>query len=46
MRIDCGAGYRLYYVQKGKAIYLILNGGDKSTQQRDIDKALKMAEFY
>lgn len=39
MRIDTGKGYRIYYAQKGEIIYILLHGGDKSTQQTDIDKA-------
>ncbi|MBN6074037.1 type II toxin-antitoxin system RelE/ParE family toxin [Aggregatibacter actinomycetemcomitans] len=39
MRITTGAGYRVYYAQKGDVIYLLLNGGNKSTQQADIEKA-------
>ena len=39
MRIDTGKGYRLYYVQQGDVIYILLHGGDKSTQQTDIEKA-------
>lgn len=43
MRIDIGAGYRVYYVRIGDVVYLLLAGGDKSTQQRDIRHAIKMA---
>lgn len=39
MRIFYGPGYRLYYTRKGDAIILLINGGDKSTQDRDIKKA-------
>ena len=39
MRIFYGPGYRLYYAKRGKVIILLLNGGDKSTQSRDIKKA-------
>lgn len=39
MRITTGKGYRIYYMQVGNIIYLIISGGDKSTQQKDIDKA-------
>ncbi|MDH2997544.1 hypothetical protein A1D22_07395 [Pasteurellaceae bacterium LFhippo2] len=39
MRITVGAGYRIYYAQQGVVIYLLINGGDKSTQQKDIEKA-------
>ncbi len=43
MRIHTGPGYRLYYTQRGAVMYWLLMGGDKSTQQRDIRSALKMA---
>ncbi|WP_159990704.1 type II toxin-antitoxin system RelE/ParE family toxin [Pelistega ratti] len=36
MKIDVGAGYRLYYGQEGKYIYLMFWGGNKSTQEKDI----------
>lgn len=39
MRLSTGAGYRIYYAQRGDIIYILLNGGDKSTQQEDINKA-------
>ncbi|MCB4228263.1 type II toxin-antitoxin system RelE/ParE family toxin [Mannheimia haemolytica] len=39
MRIATGAGYRIYYAQQGNVIYILLHGGDKSTQQADIEKA-------
>ena len=43
MRIHVGPGYRLYYMQRGAVVYLLLLGGDKSSRQRDIKSALKMA---
>ncbi len=43
MRIHSGPGYRLYYTQRGAVVYLLLIGGDKSTQQRDIKSAQKSA---
>lgn len=43
LRIDYGPGYRLYLMQSGLELHLLLCGGDKSTQKRDIKKALKMA---
>lgn len=43
MRIDYGAGYRVYYKQTGKTIILILCGGDKSTQVKDIKRAREIA---
>ena len=39
MRIHYGPGYRLYFAQKGATIYLLLLGGEKSTQSRDIIRA-------
>lgn len=44
MRIDMGPGYRLYYTMCGDEIIILLVGGDKSTQQRDIVKAIEMAK--
>ena len=43
MRIDTGPGYRVYYVERDSTLTLLLIGGDKSTQQRDIDKAIQLA---
>ena len=42
MRVDVGPGYRVYYVQRGKLIYLLLIGGDKKSQRRDIALAKRM----
>lgn len=39
LRIDCGAGYRVYYCFEGTKIVLLLCAGDKRTQTRDIEKA-------
>ncbi|MGH9945771.1 MAG: type II toxin-antitoxin system RelE/ParE family toxin [Pyrinomonadaceae bacterium] len=36
MRIHVGPGYRLYFCRKGKVVYVLLCGGDKSSQKRDI----------
>ena len=36
MRVHFGPGYRLYFTRRGKGVYLLLCGGDKSTQKRDI----------
>jgi putative addiction module killer protein len=44
MRIDYGPGYRIYYVHRGAQIVILLCGGDKRTQQRDIKRAQKLAE--
>jgi putative addiction module killer protein len=43
MRIHTGPGYRLYYMQYRSVVYLLLSGGDKSTQKRDIKRAIRMA---
>ena len=39
LKIDYGPGYRVYYAMSGKRIVLLLIGGDKSTQSRDIEAA-------
>ncbi len=39
MRIHFGPGYRIYYAQSGASIYLLLVGGDKKSQRRDISRA-------
>ena len=43
MRIHCGPGYRVYYTRKGEVFYLLLVGGDKTTQTLDIKRAKQMA---
>lgn len=42
MRIDVGAGYRLYYTRRGDILVILLVGGDKSTQDKDIRRAQAM----
>jgi putative addiction module killer protein len=42
MRINFGPGYRVYYTRRAQLVYLLLVGGDKSTQKRDIQQALEM----
>jgi putative addiction module killer protein len=44
MRMSCGPGYRVYYVQRGETLIVLLAGGDKSTQDTDIKTALALAE--
>jgi len=39
MRVDFGPGYRIYYTRRGEIVYLLLVGGDKSTQAKDILRA-------
>ena len=43
MRIHFGPGYRIYCKRRGPHVYLLLVGGDKGTQKRDIQAALEMA---
>jgi len=43
MRVHVGPGYRAYYTRRAKVVYLLLLGGDKSTQKRDIKRAIEMA---
>jgi putative addiction module killer protein len=40
LRIDVGAGYRVYYAQVGDMIILLTSGGDKKSQSRDIERAV------
>lgn len=44
LRIDYGSGYRLYFVKRGNEIVILLCGGDKTTQSKDIKKAVEMAK--
>ena len=44
LRIDFGPGYRVYFVQQGLEIVILLAGGDKSSQAIDIKTALKLAK--
>jgi putative component of toxin-antitoxin plasmid stabilization module len=43
MRIDYGPGYRVYFIQRGSAVVVLLAGGDKRTQDRDIQTARLLA---
>jgi putative addiction module killer protein len=45
MRIDYGPGYRIYFAQRGRELVILLAGGDKRTQARDIEKALELARM-
>jgi putative addiction module killer protein len=44
MRIHFGPGYRVYLTRRGKQIVILLCGGDKRSQKRDIERAAKLAE--
>ncbi|MBK7001871.1 MAG: type II toxin-antitoxin system RelE/ParE family toxin [Rhodoferax sp.] len=46
MRIDVGAGYRLYFTCKGNTVIVLLCGGDKKTQGADIDRAVELAKIW
>jgi putative addiction module killer protein len=43
LRIDYGPGYRIYFTRRGQALIVLLAGGDKRTQNKDIKTALKLA---
>jgi putative addiction module killer protein len=43
LRIDVGPGYRVYYTMRGELVVLLLCGGDKDSQERDIRRAKEMA---
>jgi len=43
LRIDYGPGYRVYFVQRGQELVILLAGGDKSTQDKDVKAALDLA---
>jgi putative addiction module killer protein len=45
LRIDCGTGYRVYFVRRGDTAIVLLAGGDKRTQARDINTALRLARY-
>ncbi len=46
LRIDVGAGYRIYYAQVGNQIILLTNGGDKKSQSRDIERAIYLLQNW
>ena len=46
LKIDSGPGYRVYYAQRGTRLLLLLVGGDKSTQQKDIATAIALAREF
>lgn len=46
LKLDLGPGYRVYYTQRGDRLLLLLVGGDKSTQQSDIARAIELARGF
>lgn len=44
LRIDYGPGYRVYFTKRGNTLVILLCGGDKKTQKRDIETAKRMAK--
>ena len=46
LKIDVGPGYRVYYTQRGGRLLLLLVGGDKSTQQKDIEMAISLIKNF
>jgi putative addiction module killer protein len=44
LRIDYGPGYRIYFIRRGEEMVILLAGGDKTTQQDDIKRAVKLAK--
>ena len=43
LRIDYGPGYRVYFIRRGRELVILLAGGDKRTQDRDIKTAMELA---
>ena len=46
LRIDVGAGYRVYYAQVGNMVILLASGGDKKSQSRDIERAVGLLKDW
>ncbi|MGA2797904.1 MAG: type II toxin-antitoxin system RelE/ParE family toxin [Thermoguttaceae bacterium] len=44
LRIDYGPGYRVYFMRRGRELIILIAGGDKRTQDRDIKKAIQLAQ--
>lgn len=44
LKVDVGPGYRVYYTQRGDHLLLLLIGGDKSTQAKDIARAIRFSQ--
>jgi putative addiction module killer protein len=43
LKVDHGPGYRVYWIRRESDLIILLAGGDKSTQQRDIEQAIELA---
>ena len=46
LKVDVGPGYRVYYSQRGDHLLLLLVGGDKSTQGKDISRAIRLSQTF
>lgn len=46
LRVHYGKGYRVYYIQRGSVVIVLLCGGDKSTQSKDIQRAKALAKEW
>ncbi|MEE8434229.1 MAG: type II toxin-antitoxin system RelE/ParE family toxin [bacterium] len=46
LRFSFGSGFRVYYSKQGESILLLLHGGDKSSQKRDIEKAIQYLKIH
>ena len=46
LKVDVGPGYRVYYAQRGDYLLLLLIGGDKSTQAKDIARAIRLSQAF
>ena len=46
LKVDVGPGYRVYYTQRGDRLLLLLIGGDKSTQAKDIARAVRLLDAF
>lgn len=44
LRINCGAGYRVYFTNDGEKVVILLCGGDKGSQKRDIERAKSLIQ--
>jgi putative addiction module killer protein len=46
MRVDVGVGYRIYFTRRGQSLIVLLAGGDKRSQDRDIRQAIELAKSW